>query len=341
LAAAWAAGAAWDTYKVAKLTEKMKMVCVGRMLIDLPEEAQVEFYGQWLDGFDIDAFAESHEAFKTRVAAREAEIRATPDRLGGNSNMESIREIKTEAGLEGKILVHSRYVTEGDAYNAVGEEHYRYEGVALEAHVHADGVSIDVAAKEYDPDLMGNLARLVNQLVVNPTNLIPTEPGFCIDRAYVRDPLTAEQGERVTVSAKLPSRPDIGINFDTIAGIKPHPQGLLERNAAARARLPDVLNLRVTNLRAAPRTIGGLAGEELAQTVVEENFAIVHGFQWQVNGTKDNVLAPALTLLMATGRSPGGPVRSSLAEPAALALWDRISSTVRVRPVALPRRPAS
>jgi hypothetical protein len=227
LGCAWAGGAAWDTYKVAKMTEQMKTVCVGRMLVDLPVEAQVEFYGQWIHGFDIEAFAESSDAFNARVAERETAIRAKPDRLGGNGNMESVREVQTASGLAGKMFVHGRNVTEGDAYNAVGEEHYRYEGVALEAHVHGDGVA-------------------------NPTNRIPTEPGFCIDRATIRDPLTAEQGERITMAVKLPSSPDIGINFDTIAGTKPDARGLL--------MAPAVAPQRFTLPQASPGFQAGIAG---------------------------------------------------------------------------------
>jgi hypothetical protein len=184
----------------------------------------------------------------------------------------------------------------------------------------------------YYPERVGNLQRLVSQLVPNPTNRIPSEHGFCMDHVYIRDPLTAKQGERITMAVKLPSRPDIGIHFDTLAGTKPDPRGLLERNAAARARLPAVMNMRVTDLRAAPRTIAGLKGDELAQRVIENNLAIVYGFQWEVIGTEDNVLAPDVTLTMATGRGEDEPVRSSLSEPAALALWDRIASSIRVRP---------
>lgn len=334
LAAAWAVGAAWDSYKVAEMTEKMKTICMGRMTIDLPEEAEVELYGIWISGFGIDTFAESPEAFQARMAAREAEIRATPDRLGGNNNLESVREVRTANGLTGKIFVHGRYVTEGDAYNADGIEHYRYEGFALDAYVHGSGISFELSAKKYDPEKMENLSRLIAQLVPNPANRIPDESGFCFDSAYVRGLLPADDGEQITMAVKLPSRPDIGINFDTIAGTKPDPRGprgLLVRNTEARERLPAILNMRVTNLRAAPRTFGSLTGDELAQRVIESNLAIVYGFQWEVEGTEDNVLVPDVSLKMVTGRGEDEPVRSSLSEPAALALWDRIVSSVRVR----------
>jgi hypothetical protein len=337
LAAAWATGAAWDTYKVTKMTGNMKTICVGRILLDLPKEAHVETYEQWIEGFDIDAFAESEEAFNKRVAAREAEIRAKPDRLGGNKNMEAVREVRTNNGLAGKIFVHSRNVTEGTESDGFAIERFHYEGVALEAHVHGNGLSIDVTAKDYDPDLAQNLPRLVAQVVPNPTNRIPTEPGFCLDHAYVREPLRADQGERITLAAHLPDNPDIGINFDTIAGTKPDPRTLLQRNAESRARRPAALNLLVTELRAAPRTIGGFAGDELVRQVIEANGVLVYGFEWELNGTEDNVLVPDIRLVMVTGRSRGEPVRSSLAAPAAMALWDRISSSMRVRP-ATPRR---
>jgi hypothetical protein len=333
LAAAWAVGAAWDTYKVVRMTEKMKTVCVGRMLIDLPEEARVELYRAEISGLGIDAFVESPEAFQKRLAAREAEIRAKPDYRGGQNNMEVVRDVRTDNQLAGKIFVHSRNVTEGNASNGFTTEHFHYEGVDIEAHVHADGISIDIDAKDYDPELIGNLSRLIAQLVPNPANRVPTEPGFCLDRAYVRDPLPAEENEQITLAAKFPGYPDLGFHFDTIAGTKPEPRGLIERNAASRGRLPAILNMRVSALRADPRTIGGLKGDELVQRVIENNLAIVYGFQWEVNGTEDNVYVPAVTLTMVTGRGRGEPVASSLSQPAAMALWDRISSSIRVRPV--------
>jgi hypothetical protein len=338
LAGTWAVGAVRDTYEVAKMTEKMKTMCVGRMLIDLPDEAMVNLYGARIHGFDIGTFVESPEAFSARVATREAEIRAKPDRLGGNKNMESVTDVKTGSGLEGKIFVHSRNVTEGtEGYSRETLRHYRYEGVALEAHVHADGISIDLSNDDYDPDHIENLPKLVAQLVANPHNHIPTEPGFCVDHAYVRDPLQAKQREQIVLSAGLPSHPDMEIRFDTFAGIKSKSKGLLQRSAASHARAPAILNMRFTNLRAAPRTIGGLTGDELVERVIEENFAIIFGFRWEVNGTEDNVFVPDVTLRMATGRGKHGPIQSTLSQPAAVSLWDKISSSVRLRPAAVPQ----
>jgi hypothetical protein len=89
--------------------------------------------------------------------------------------------------------------------------------------------------------------------------------------------------------------------------------------------------MRVSKLRAAPREISGLPGEELVELFVEENDARVHSFWWEVNGTEDNVLVPHLVFKMNTGSSADGPVPSSLSDGTAVGLWDKITSSIRLR----------
>lgn len=340
MAATWAVGEVFDNHEmtrrdeheVARMTQQMKTICVGRFLIDLPKEAQVELGRARIHGFNVGAFEESAEEFQKRLADREAQIKAKPDRLGGSKNLESAREVKTDSGIVGKIFVHSRTVTEGTAANGLELERFRYEGVAIEALVHASGISIDLVADDYHPDRLENLSKLVAQLVVNPENNPPPESGFCLDRAYFREPLTAQQAEQITMFAGLPSHPDVDFMLILAAGLKPDEQGLLERSGAAEERLSLADKMRISRLRAAPREISGLPGEELVELFVEENDARVHSFWWEVNGTEDNVLIPHFVFKMNTGKSINGPVPSSLSDSAALGLWDKITSSIRLRP---------
>lgn len=314
------------------MTDKMKTVCVGRFLIDVPEEAEIELRQARIDGFDISAFDETEEEFRKRVADRESQIRAKPDWRGGDKNLESVRDVKTESGLVGTIFMHSRTVEEGTRGNGLGGvERYRDEGITTEALVHGHGISIDLFFADRDPDLIEDLPTLVNQLVVNPENRIPTEPGFCMDRVYVRDPLSADQREQIMMLGRLPSHPDIEFMFIVSAGLKPEVHGVLARNEAADEGLSMAERMLVTRLRAAPREIGGLPGEELAELVVEENEAPGHSFWWEVNGTEDNVFAPHVVFRMSTGNGNRKPVPSSLSDGAAIGLWDRISSSIRLR----------
>ena len=330
-----------DKHEVMRISGKMKTVCVGRFLIDVPAEAEIELRQARINGFDISVFNETEEEFQKRVGDREAEINAKPDYLGGSKNMESAREVKTASGLVGKIFIHSRTVAEGTQGDGLGGvERYRDEGITTEALVHGHGISIGLFYENRALKWIEDLPRLVEQLVVNADNRIPTEPGFCMDRAFVRDPLSADQREQVMMFGRLPSHPDVEFMFIVSAGQKPEAQGILERNEAADEALSMAERMRVTRLRPAARKIGGLDGEELAELVVEENEARGHSFWWEVTGTEDNVFVPRLVFRMSTGNGNRQPVPSSLSDGAALGLWDKISSSIRVRPTeSVAKRP--
>lgn len=330
-----------EEHELIRLTHRMKSVCVGRFLIDLPEESQIELHSARVDGFNVSATAETREEFQGRLSQREAQLRATPDRSDGSRNLEVEKGIESESGISGKMFVHGRTVTEGTATNGLDVERYRYEGVAVEALVHANGVSVDLAAGDYYPHRVGNLPRLIEKLAPVAEGELPTESGFCIGRANFRDPLTADQGEEITMVARLPSHPGIEFLLVLAAGVKPAEHGLLERNSDSKSRLPLSMKWRLTELRAAPRDINGLAGEELVTYVVEENHANAYGFWWEVNGTRDNVLVPHLMFRMDTGKSNDRPVSSSMSKEAALGLWDRIVSSIRLRSTAPSSRPVA
>jgi hypothetical protein len=326
-----------DKDEVARMTQKMTTVCIGRFLVDLPDEARFELARPRIDGFDISSFDEPDADFQVRLGQREARLRATPDRLGGNRNVESVREVKTDNGVVGKIFVHGRTVHEGTQLRGLELERYRYEHVAVEALVHGQGMSFDLSAEKYDPDQVENLSRLVAKLVPNPSNKAPTEPGFCIYRAWFRDPITADQGEEIMMHAQLPSHPDIEFLAILATGNKPTSPGLLERSAQTEASLPADVKKRVSRLRGAPRTIGGITGDELVRRVAEKDDSIGYTFWWEVSGTEDNVFIPHFVFKMTTGEGNNGPVPSSLSQEAGMALWDKISSSIRLRPTELPK----
>jgi hypothetical protein len=326
-----------DQQEVARMTQKIATVCIGRFLVDMPAETRLELAQPRIDGFDISSVDEPDADFQVRLAQREARLRSTPDRHGGNRNVESVREVKTDNGVIGKIFVRGRTVREGTQLRGLVQERYRYEHVAVEALVHGQGMSFDLSAEKYDPDQIENLSKLVAKLVPNPTNEAPAEPGFCAHRAWFRDPLTADQGEEIMMYAKLPSHPDIQFLTILAAGNKPASQSLLERTTEAMAGLSPAEKKRVSNLRADRRTISGIAGDEVITRVAEQNDTIVYTFWWEVDGTEDNVLVPHVAFKMYVGKGDNGPVPSSLSQDAALALWDKISSSIRLHHPHPPR----
>jgi hypothetical protein len=58
------------------MTATQKSVCLGRYLVDVPVEAEVELSGGVVDGFDIVTVEESEAEFRDGLKAREAEAEA-------------------------------------------------------------------------------------------------------------------------------------------------------------------------------------------------------------------------------------------------------------------------
>lgn len=332
-----------DQLEVARMTQQMRTICIGRFLIDLPEEANVELREMSIDGFQIVSFDEQAADFQARLLQRETRLRTAPDRLERRKSLESVRDVKTANGVVGKIFVHSWTVSEGTRARGLEQERYRYERIAVEALVHADGMSYEIGSDGYDTDRVDDLPKLIAKLVPNRGNRAPQEPGFCVYNAWFRDPLAADQNERLKMRAELPRHPDIDLRLDLMAGASPQGPGLLARSAEAYKWRSYAEKKRISRLRAAPRTIDGLTGDEVVDEVEALNNVFVQDFRWEVDGTADKVFIPRLTVTMKTGGAVNGPVPSSLSQEAAIALWDKIKSSIRFHtpPTAHRTRPTS
>jgi hypothetical protein len=174
---------------------------------------------------------------------------------------------------------------------------------------------------------------LLAQLQIRGEDEVPPVPGFCIWRGIFAEPLPEHRSEHVTLHLGLPGHPDMGLAFDSM------PAGRTDRSLLARVADVDAQAsademLRVTKLRSGKRNINGIDGEEVLERVRELNFTTGYSFMWEARGIEDDHLQPYLLLNMETGTNPrpgGKPVESSLHEDAVLALWDSISSSIRLR----------
>jgi hypothetical protein len=322
-----------DRYTVGKLTEQMKTACVGRFLVDLP--ASMDFsYGQvFVDGLWISGQEEAREAFEARVLARQAEIEAEPNDLG-KKNLEKNEEYDHH-GFTGRILVFGRNITKGQEHGKPVE----WTSVKLEAYVHTNGTSFNFKADGYKPELVGDLRNLIDKLRLVPAKDIPTTPGFCFGPGMFVDPLPADLTEGVVMFAGFRDHPDLALALHTRAGTEPDKESRLERDAAIDAEMPLWQKPLMDKLRKGKRTINGIEGDEIAERWTELNFVHTFGFNWEVNGTENDVFVPFMHLEMSSGHTVNAgarPVTGFLGEEALIRLWDRISSSIRVRPTTAP-----
>lgn len=332
-AGTWATGhvrSIRDRTEVARMTEKMKTVCVGRYLLDVPGEAAISLSGQMISGLTVDAVEESEAAFLERVSARESGLveqgkAVDPGQAGGLIEARDLRI----AGMIGRTFVYGKDRT----YGLEGGRRLDVEWVSVEVHAHMGGVSYTLS-KKVASDRDAKLAEIfLTRLRGRGDDDIPSSPGFCVWRGVFEEPLPEHTNEHVVFHLALPGHPDMGLVLSSVAGGRIDDR-LLERFALADAEATAGERLHVTRLRSGKRNINGIEGEEVLERVRELNFTTGYGFMWEARGAADDLLQPHWLLSMETGTNPrpgGKPVDSSLDEDAVIALWDRISSSIRLR----------
>jgi hypothetical protein len=335
-AGTWAAShvrSARDRSEVAKMTENMKTVCVGRFLVDVPATAEIGMSHERVAGFAIETVQESEDAFRQRIGAREAKIAARGPATDGTGGLVEARDLRI-AGMTGRTLVYGL----NRGYYMAGDRRIDDEYVSVEAHGHMGGYSFSLSAEFGDEARAALAEAMLARLRLRGADEIPAVAGFCIEAAVFAEPLPVRKAEHAALHMGMPGHPDLALAFSAMAGGRER-RSLLTRVAENDAEAPPDELLRVTKLRASNRKINGLPGEELLERVRELNFTTGYNFMWEMIGVKNDPLRPYLLLQMETGTNPragGKPVDSTLHEDALVALWDRISSSIRVRPSSSP-----
>jgi hypothetical protein len=319
-----------DRSEVAKMTEKMKTVCVGRYLIDVPNVAEVNLTHERIDGFEIESSEEAELAFRQRVAAREAEIShgaGAPPGIGANRIVES-HDLHVP-GMIGRVITFGRT----RSHEFIEGRRVNVEWVTVEAHAHIDGLSFTLSAKYVDEADARAVDALLARLQLRAEDEIPAVPGFCVSRALFTEPLPAHKSEQVAMHLSMPDHPDLALTLLTVAGGHPGP-GLLARYTQMDANAGADEILRVSKLRSDRRSINGLAGEEIIERIRELNFTTTYTLNWEARGEDGDPLLPYMSLeaQAGIGERPGDkPAGASLHEDALLTLWDSVASSIRLR----------
>ena len=313
------------------MTEKMKTICVGRFLVDVPEQAELSLSHERIGGFRVDSVEESEPAFLARMTARQAGLAASgaaPDAVPG-TGLVGTRELAA-AGMLGRAFVYDR----SRGYMVDKGRRVDMESVSVEVHRHLEGLSFTLSATSVQEADASEAEALLARLQVRAEEAIPPAAGFCVWRAVFAEPLPPHDTEHISMHVGVPGHPDVAIVFASLPG-GGNDEDLLERVARSDGEASADDMIRVTKLRVGKRNIGEFPGEEVLERVRERNFATTYAFTWETRGIDDDLLRPFLSLELLGGLGPragGKPVDSSLHEDAVLALWQSISSSIRLRP---------
>lgn len=305
--------------------ELMKTLCVGRFVFEVPNKATVAYRGARISGWEISSWVETDNEFLVRISNEEMKLKSQTNERGAAS-LEQVVDVKNDT-VHGRIFVFNR--TWLEMFNFGIKE--KTQAVSVVALLRIRDVTYSFHSEYKADGDVRKLEKLILQLGWRKDDELPRRPGFCFGRGFLAEPLSADQSEFTAVFLGLKQHPDLAIALSSYAGIN-QDKSLLQREAEN--EIKQQYSRRFHVLRLGARAINGIPGEEVLDRVDEPNGSVLHGFMWESITKKDDVYRPVLALELHTGRGkPGQPVNSSLSDSEVLALWERISGSLRVRPI--------
>lgn len=311
------------------LFEKTKVVCFGRFALDIPATATVVFGPTNID-WPIDHYPGEGGKVVQHVTNWLAEVEKERRFLDEDDLAKfSMFGKVVDGGIAGQKLVfgskdHATYTI--DSFIPVGDDLFVQ---------HASRV----VAKDEEIAVLNTVAR---KLRLRAENEVPAEPGACIEGGFVA---WQPEYEQASLGVRLKEFPDAHFSIEVIKN-----QKYLIESSALEPRLARAEKdggnwySRVKFFRRGTRDLGNWKGfEALARKPAQKDSTEAHQFAFVSLGAVHDPLQPRLDIQLDTGVKDDqtASVQPSLTDEEAVALWDKLTSSIRVRPTGDAARQSS
>jgi Tle cognate immunity protein 4 C-terminal domain/Tle cognate immunity protein 4 N-terminal domain len=310
---------------VQQLTQGARSYCVGRFLVDLP--AQVLEVNQQQRYSEVGKIETIHtiskEQFQQVIAKREQELKAQKHEKDPSLLLQAVN---LQAPTDNRTLIYwqresTSILKNIDTYSWINNQQFLFtERVGVD----------DVQAG------LSDITKTLNHLQTRQPYDIPTQTGFCIDGGFIAD--TGYMHEEAQLSYRYKTHPDITVIIQTNGnGDKLRKESLLQREGGAMGALLQVFGAMkmqmIKTLRKGEKSINGLKGEELLMRIPTDDAKYNHNFQWEALGQVNSSKYPFMSITMSTGDTgPDKSKASSLTDEEAIALWDSLLNSWKIRP---------
>lgn len=293
-----------------------KTLAIGRHLIDVPATAQLiqqwKFNGSPIRSLPIVGNAD----FERIVARRETELRAARHRKHGSMFVERVPLDQGSVVLVSWASEYSVHLS-FDCYFLVGMKalSYRSELVASDRKQSALALRLEMSQRWHE---------------ITP-GVMPNGIGFVAGDAILID--NDFNPETWDLTIRLSNKPDVELSVSSFA-IGKVDQPLRERAGGVVAGMLG-LATGLVRLRNRERPVGPIWAEEIL-VAGTQNGKRAYGFKWEAPGKANSLAEPQLNISLEVGESAYKTNAHSFAsDEEALALWDTIVESIRLRPGAV------
>lgn len=309
---------------VEEIFEETKVICFGRILMRVPVTATL-VYG-WTE---VDSSIEYEKGYAKKIQDLIDESLV---------EVESDRKFMREDDFKRLPLFGSIVdgVVPGQKIVLGSKDRVGYSATSLVP------IGEDLFIQSFDSlmpaeNILNRLNLVASRLRLRAAEEIPSEEGVCIEGGFV----TSEyQYERARIGVRLKEFPDVHLSVEAHKNLTYLPEGnsprILRQSALQRASATGLAAVfeRVKVLRDQERELSVWMGEEFAaRTPRYKDSNSVHEFRFHSMGSINDPFHPELDIRLDSGVAGNtkAKVNPSITDDDALALWDKILSTIRLR----------
>lgn len=310
--------------RLQSLFEKTKTVCFGRFVVEVPATAALVF-GPAEVGPPISFLPGGAGEIARHIAEDLIAIEGSRDVLDERDY--------DRLPLFGKVIdgiVPGQKIV-FDSKDGVGYYINSYVPIGKDLFV------LHISSVMHEDYKVERFNIVASNLRLRADDEIPSGPGTCIDGGFLPLPL---KYERVTIGVRLKEFPDVHLSIEVHKNQDQLSESdslelLLERGKERAQRAGHgAAYARIKNFRRGPRQLGSWSGfEVVARRPAYKDDTDAHEFRFQSLGAKDDPLQPHLDIRLNTGvrNNKIARARPSLTDEEAIALWDKLISSIRVR----------
>jgi|GEM_PF-1400937 len=327
---------------VTELTTNLKTRCVGRYLIDMPGDAWESGYAKIHD-VSIEAKAMTQDAWRQEIAQREAALKATKSR-------DAYPFLYSAGKARGDNTYY--FIHRGTIYDDPATRHiegYKWDRgyrflLKIETYDYTDpDQTDDPIVKQFDvknevPAKTAVVLSLLEKLRGRSPDEIPTEPGVCFAGGFLPAPAGSNEAVNAGFFSPTHMRDVIWSVFTSPEFIDDTTVSRHADSAEARAALKAMDG---KDVRKGALELSGLTATEWLYESLKPGDGRGDTFSIAVNETTSKPAAPYFSMELSTGGQyevQGKFAKfdpPSLTTSEAVALWDAVSRTIRLRAGAL------
>lgn len=310
-----------------ELTKNMKPVCVGRLVIEIPEVAYIKGWDQEVERLKIESISPpstSRKAFDAKVNHREMILKTSPHDTEGH-----LFKDKMQPSPDSVLFIYREDNTDSTGYG-------------LDAFFWRPGVEYQIKSSAANSSLNVKVARIskvARSFVATPTaNLATLPPGLCIEHGVITDADNDYRREHVAVSGRIDAYPGLSFSFSTQSASQPSDDLSLIQRTDRSLGMGDAIGKEVSAatkfLRKGKRKLNGQDGEEMVAVITLNGETSIEASA-EFYAEPKVLDKPNIEVSLGDQTHDDNthqPFNKNLTEKEFLALWDALLNSIKPRP---------